>query len=487
MAASSPAAAGARFAVAMLALAVFILLALAPQLYNDGDTGWHLVAGRLIMATGDVPVTDPFSYTFAGKPWLAHEWLAEVVMAAAYGAGGWSGLSLLFAGAMATLVLIIGAEVARHLRAAPTLIVLILVLFALAPAILARPHVLAWPLLAGWTLLLLRARAAGRAPPLAAAIIMLVWANLHASFIFGLAVAGLFGLEALIAGPDRPRILRAWALSGLAAVTATLVTPFGLHGLLFPFAVRGLAAIPSVNEWRPTVLANEPGFMLVLLAGLFALLYRGVRVPPLRLLLLMLTLYLAFSAVRHQALLGIIGSLVLAAPLGASLAVASAPPAPASPAPAKSRRLGMILATIAMLFAIGRLAVPVRPQDNGSNPGAAIAAVPADLRRRPVLNGYGFGGPLILAGIRPYIDGRVDMYGDAFTFDHDAMMLGDRAAFDRAVARWGIAWTILPPGLPLVARLDRDRRWQRLHADPWAVVHVRREPPGRQGATAAGR
>ena len=29
-----------------------------------------------------------------------------------------------------------------------------------------------------------------------------------------------------------------------------------------------------------------------------------------------------------------------------------------------------------------------------------------------MLNGYSMGGPLILSGIRPYIDGRGDMYGD---------------------------------------------------------------------------
>ncbi len=34
-----------------------------------------------------------------------------------------------------------------------------------------------------------------------------------------------------------------------------------------------------------------------------------------------------------------------------------------------------------------------------------------------MFNGYNFGGPLILAGIKPYIDGRADMYGDAFVLE----------------------------------------------------------------------
>ena len=50
--------------------------------------------------------------------------------------------------------------------------------------------------------------------------------------------------------------------------------------------------------------------------------------------------------------------------------------------------------------------------------------------------------------------------------------LGDRAAFDRAVRRWGIGWTILPPASRLAERLDRDPGWRRIYADRWAVVHV---------------
>ena len=86
----------------------------------------------------------------------------------------------------------------------------------LIPMMLARPHLLAWPLLAWWTWLMLRAREQDRAPPLAAALLMVLWANLHGSFVFGLAIAAAFGLEALVASPDRPRALRQWALFGVA-------------------------------------------------------------------------------------------------------------------------------------------------------------------------------------------------------------------------------------------------------------------------------
>ena len=78
-----------RIAVALFAAAIAALLAFSPELFNDGDTYWHVAAGRLIIDTRGVPATDPFSFTFRGQPWTAHEWLAEVLAAAAYRLGAW--------------------------------------------------------------------------------------------------------------------------------------------------------------------------------------------------------------------------------------------------------------------------------------------------------------------------------------------------------------------------------------------------------------
>ena len=73
----------------MLALVLFV-----PGVLNDGDTFWHIKAGEWIIGQGAVPHTDPFSYTKAGAPWVAHEWLAEVALALAFRAGGWGGVVL---------------------------------------------------------------------------------------------------------------------------------------------------------------------------------------------------------------------------------------------------------------------------------------------------------------------------------------------------------------------------------------------------------
>ena len=48
------------------------------QLFRDSDAGWHIRTGEAILATGTLPRTDPYSFTRAGQPWFAWEWLADV-------------------------------------------------------------------------------------------------------------------------------------------------------------------------------------------------------------------------------------------------------------------------------------------------------------------------------------------------------------------------------------------------------------------------
>ena len=62
-------------AIALLAVAAF-----SARVFIDGDTNWHVASGLGILDHHTVPLNDPFSFTFAGKPWIAHEWGSEVLM-----------------------------------------------------------------------------------------------------------------------------------------------------------------------------------------------------------------------------------------------------------------------------------------------------------------------------------------------------------------------------------------------------------------------
>ena len=60
---------------------LFLRMSGAKDMLGDGDTGWHLRTGEWILANERVPSQDIFSYTKAGQPWFAWEWLWDVTFA----------------------------------------------------------------------------------------------------------------------------------------------------------------------------------------------------------------------------------------------------------------------------------------------------------------------------------------------------------------------------------------------------------------------
>src|ERR1700752_1758187 len=61
----------------------------------DPDVWWHLATGRFIVEHHGLPHTDPFSFTMAGAPWRAVDWLAELILYGAWRLAGVWGLGLL--------------------------------------------------------------------------------------------------------------------------------------------------------------------------------------------------------------------------------------------------------------------------------------------------------------------------------------------------------------------------------------------------------
>ena len=80
------------FPMAMAALLVVITTCTVRGRLSDPDLWWHLKTGELIWRTHSIPHFDVFSFTVAGHPWTAQEWLSEVIIYGAYRVAGYSGL-----------------------------------------------------------------------------------------------------------------------------------------------------------------------------------------------------------------------------------------------------------------------------------------------------------------------------------------------------------------------------------------------------------
>lgn len=265
----------------IMGLSVFAVLIWVAAMFNDGDTFWHLVAGNWIIDHRAIPHVDAFSYTFAGKPWLAHEWLSELVMAGVFRLCGWSGLALLTAGAGGLTVYLVARVASRWLGGLALWLTVLLGLGMIAPHFLVRPHILVLPLLALWCGELVEARAENRQPGWWLVPVMVLWANMHGSFLFGLCLIGPFALEALLAAPagGRRPVVISWGRFGLAALVASLITPHGFEGLLFPVKLLVMPGITGVMEWAASDFSRPSVLEIGLLGAVFVIIRQRAEIP----------------------------------------------------------------------------------------------------------------------------------------------------------------------------------------------------------------
>lgn len=444
-------------------LAAFALAALSPAILNDSDTYWQILSGGWMLDHGAVLRADPFSYTAAGQAVSTQSWLAEIAMAWAFRAAGWAGIHALFGLAAGLTAFVVARALRQRMDMVPALVATVLGLACVTASLLARPHMLALPLLAVWTAGLVNARAKNTAPSFLLLPVMALWANLHGSFAFGLALALALGGEAMIEGPARKRAALGWGLFLVAAMAAAMITPDGWRTLLFPFHLTGMAGLAHIGEWQASDFTRPMPLEFALLAALFVLALGKVRVPLLRLLILLGLVHMALAHARHQMLLGVAGPLLLA-------------PALAAAWPAKNEKtsaLPAIAAALVLALALGlRLTVPAPRGQDAVSPQDALAHVPRFLREMPVVNDYAFGGYLIWNGVKPFIDSRADLYGDAFLSNYAAVTEPDKDALASTLAYYHARWTIFRADTPVVKLLDATPGWHRFYADNIAVVHV---------------
>jgi hypothetical protein len=470
----------------LVALCVYcVAVAGAQALLNDGDTLSHIAIGRWIIAHRALPFHDPFTATVRGRVWVPHEWLAEVFLAAVYDLFGWGGVvaatGLAAAGAFALLTRAL-AQSLGPLRAAIGAIAA----FALSEAhFLARPHVLAWPLLVLWMAKVIGAGDRGRVPSLALLPIMVLWCNLHGGFVIGLVFAGLIASEATFRAraSDRPATMRRWGAFLAAAMLAALVSPNGTAALLLPVKMLKMQfALHSISEWRSADFAGfEPleAWIGLLILGGFTL---GIRLPLSRVLMVLLLLWMALGHVRNEELLGIVAPLLVAAPLAKALDPSPEVAGARLPLPRRRPVIARVAAAsggLAVALCFGFLAGAWALDRRGLAPkgDVAPAAALAAARRAgldgPVFNSIRFAGYLLFEGIPTFVDGRADLFGDAFLKRYAAASGAIDDVLPDLLERNAIGWTLLEPASPAVGLLDHLPGWQRAYTDGYAVIHRR--------------
>lgn len=221
-----------RWMLPLLALGLLILLFTIRKIANL-DTGFHLAAGRWILANFSVPVKDIFTYTVSQNEYIDIQWLYQVLIYVFYTFFNYTGLTIfntLVIGCVFYLLL-----KKMNLYGVPvflSLIVLSVTVISIQLRFGYRPEIITWLFMLCSLLILERYYYFGKAKLFLLPVIMLFWVNMHGLFILGLMIIGVYLISISINKKSIDINLLKWFLISIAVV---FINPYFIDGAMFPF------------------------------------------------------------------------------------------------------------------------------------------------------------------------------------------------------------------------------------------------------------
>ena len=447
----------------------------------DPDVWWHIKIGQDILRTHHWPTTDPYSFTVAGTPWIAYEWLGDVAIGfvARFGLQALDALLIVLGGAIVTALYYYASLCAKNSKAGFASATIISI-FAIANFNL-RPQMFGFLFLV-ITLIVLEHFRRGRPkalwilPPL-----FLIWINAHGSWIIGLGVvlvtlaAGLFdfsiGSVEGVRWTEKQRIQLELALLGSLAVIP--LTPYGTQQATYPFltAMSIPLGVGNVTEWLPMPFNSFWGkLFLAVVVGTFVL-----------------QILCNFKFRLQQWILGIGGVLMACMHVRFVLLFA----------PFFSPILAIMLARWlqpyhrekdkfafnAVLMAGAAFAMvwyfPTRPQLEHAVetqfPVRAVDFLHKHQLKGPLFHNYAYGGYLIgnLPEQKVFIDGREDLYEFEGVMGDYLQVVNFRPAAFSILRFYGIRMLLLQQDEPLAVVLAERPDWKRIYKDDASVIFLR--------------
>jgi len=474
-----------------LAVVFLGILALSARSVSDPDVWWHLKTGQLIAQTRTVPHTDSFSFTRAGYPWVAHEWLTELFIYGVYRISGWGGLIVVFALMVSTAFFLV------YLRSAPdpysSGVIVLLGAWATAPVWGVRPQVVSLLFTSLWFLILERSERNLRLLWWTLPLTVL-WVNLHAGFALGLALLLIFLVAEFLeqftsSRPSNSARLRALAITFLVDLLLVPLNPNGARMYLYPVETLRSNAMPKyIAEWASPNFhhAEYIPFLLLLLATMASLAWSQLRVRPRDVLLLTVSTFTALSSIRLIPFFVLVAVPILSWPLERRNSSARPQSWPQTPDTSRVPLPYAGLLNALILFALAgfvgyqiNMVVRRQPQVEAQRfPVGAVAYLQAHPASGPLFNLYDWGGYLIWK-LNPqtpvFIDGRADLYGE-FLMRQFADTYGLKGIWQETLQTWRIRTVLVNPDSALAVALRNAPDWEVGYSDSQAIVFERSAP-----------
>ncbi len=465
------------------------------------DFWWHLKLGEVIVTTQSIPSTDLFSFTAEGRPFIAQNWLAEVLLFLFYRVAGLEGLVIAgTALVLATLFLIhrISRRDVSDVRVVAVADLLVVVGLMLCSNLRTQLFSFLFFAIAYWALDDFhrgRWKKLAVLPPL-----MLLWVNMHGAFVLGLLLFVVYliavSLPAFVAGmvrETRDLLLRGTMLLLLTAL-ATLANPSGWRVYEYVAEVsRDPASRTYVQEWQPPRI-DEPEMLMAVFGPavlvLVAIVVSRRRPPAIEVLLVLMFLAFALNSRRNAIWFSIIAGPIFARQLaqypwgrlGARFRSSAVPSA-------NSRRM-LNAAIVAVLAALSAVFSPwVYPHLGNEKLGTSLLDKRTPVAAVDFIESHGLFGRLFHPQIygdyliwrlwprqKTFIDGRVHLFpaeiADGYIQAMNAM------EWERWFDRWQIERVLLskdePDARALLMEVGESPSWELLFEDNRSALFARR-------------
>ena len=367
----------------------------------DPDFGWHIKVGELIRTQG-IPFTDPFSYTMPSYPFVDHEWLTNILMESLLNSTGKVGIAFLFA-VMAALIPFILLPPPYSVKEVIAALFLWSAIFFLVGV---RPQVLGWVFLAVLIRILLSKWEKNKwfLP-----LLMLVWVNMHGSFVLGAAIVTFFIFFRMIKEKSinwRDFIL--WVVT----LGVTAINPYGIRMWEEALTVSSDIRLKwTISEWQPPFmwpLITFPFFLFSALTGVLWWRFRS-RVAYWKTFVAATLFLLAISATRHTVLF-VVFALPTCVLLLRYLEIEGTK---YKGIEERVRNFFLVLLVVVLItyFSEGMVAFysSLTKQESGDYPQKAVAYLQKHSFQGEIFSNYNWGGYLIwkLPQKKVFVDGRM--------------------------------------------------------------------------------
>src|SRR5579872_2124329 len=161
----------------LLVGAVFVVARKFPV---DPDVWWHIKTGEILLNSHHWPTIDAYSFTVPGQPWIAGEWLGDMLIGFVASFGGLQGLDvLLIVLASAIMLALYGYATLRSQNSKVGFVVAAVLFTLAAPQFTLRPQMLGYLFLILTLIALERFRQGKRGAIWLLPALFVMWVNAH--------------------------------------------------------------------------------------------------------------------------------------------------------------------------------------------------------------------------------------------------------------------------------------------------------------------